>query len=345
MLDGSPERRPADALDYDVEFAAQFGSNHRGAQTPQHLSRGGRVAGQRGHLGTRQIRELDRHPADPAGRASDQHTRCMTTHRRGGENISPHPLRARSLLWMSAGCRRMRVRRTMAHMAVVYRCPVGVMRQSVKPQRASWDRAGHPSQVKLGRFLAHVDAIAAPVLTTVHGRVAAELIVGFSAGVSLIDGGHDLGNYLFPVAQRLGPQRVAAVFGRKIHGPSSLAVGPAQPYTARATPQFSARMAGSYERKQWKQTLHDRLAVQAATLDPGPAGLTVALTIALTTGPGRNWVSLWKPLIAAFGPVLGEDPTRPFHPRDDRIVSLGLHHTIDARIGHHVIINAWWTSL
>jgi hypothetical protein len=235
----------------------------------------------------------------------------------------------------------MRARTTMTHMAMVYRRPVGVMRQSVKPQLASWERAGHPSQVKLGRFLAHVDAIAGPVLARVRGRVAAELIVGFSDGVSLIDGGHDLDNYLFPVAQRLGPERVAAIFGRKIHGPSSLAVGPAQPDTAGATPQFSARMTGSYERRQWKQQLHDRLAAQAATIDPGPAGLTIALT----TGPGRNWASLWKPLIDALGPVLGEDPAQPFHPHDDRIVSLGLHHTIDTGIAHDVIIDAWWTRL
>ena len=72
----------------------------------------------------------------------------------------------------------------------------------------------------------------------------------------------------------------------------------------------------------------------------GPAGLTIAPT----TGPGRNWASLWKPLIDAFGPVLGEDPTRPFHPHDDRIVSLGLHHTTGTGIGHEVIINAWWAS-
>src|SRR5690242_4443599 len=141
----------------------------------------------------------------------------------------------------------------MTHMAMVYRRPAGVMRQSVKPQLASWDRAGHPSQVKLARFLAHVDTIAGPVLATVRGRVAAELIVGFSDGVSLTDGGHDLDNYLYPVASRLGPQRVAAIFGRKIHGPSSLAVGPAQPGTSGATGQFSARMAGSYQRAQWKQ--------------------------------------------------------------------------------------------
>jgi hypothetical protein len=41
----------------------------------------------------------------------------------------------------------------------------------------------------------------------------------------------------------------------------------------------------------------------------------------------------------------GEDPTRPFHPHDDRVVSLGLHHTIDTGIAHDVIIDAWWTSL
>ena len=215
------------------------------------------------------------------------------------------------------------------------------MRQSVKPQLTRWERAGHPSLVKLARFLAHVDAVAGPVLAAVSGRVVAELIVGFSDGVSLIDGGHDLDNYLFPVAQRLGPERVAAIFGRKICGPSSLAVGPAQPGTAGAAPQFSARMAGSYERKQWKQQLHDRLAGQAATIDPGPVGMAIALT----TGPGRNWSSLWKPLIDAFGPVLGEDPTLPFHPHDDRIVSLGLHHTIGTGIAHDVIIDAWWTSL
>ncbi len=224
---------------------------------------------------------------------------------------------------------------------MVYRRPVGVMRQSVKPQLASWERAGHPSQVKLGRFLAHVDAIAGPVLAAVSGRVVAELIVGFRDGVSLTDGGHGLGSYLFPVAQRLGPDRVAAIFGRKICGPSSLAVGPAQPDTAGASAQFSAQMTGSGERTQWQQQLHDRLAAQAATIEPGPAGLTIALT----TGPGRNWASLCKPLIDAFGPVLGEDPTQPFHPHDDRIVSLALHHTTGTGIAHDVIIDAWWTRL
>jgi hypothetical protein len=66
--------------------------------------------------------------------------------------------------------------------------------------------------------------------------------------------------------------------------------------------------------------------------------------IAVTTGPGRNWANLWKPLIDAFGPMLGDDPARPFHPHDDRIVCVGLHHHIDIGIAHDVLIDAWWGS-
>jgi hypothetical protein len=98
---------------------------------------------------------------------------------------------------------------------------------------------------------------------------------------------------------------------------------------------------GSSERNQQKQQLHDRRAVPAATIDPGPAGPNIALT----TGPGRNWASLCKPLTDALGPVPGDDPTRPFHPHDDRIVTLGPHHTIDTSIAHDVIIDAWRTPL
>ena len=81
-------------------------------------------------------------------------------------------------------------------------------------------------------------------LAAASGRVAVELTVGLPGTVSLIDGGRDLDNYLFPVARRLGPARVAAIFGRKIHGPS-LAVGPAEPQEAVASAQFSTQMTGS----------------------------------------------------------------------------------------------------
>ena len=132
---------------------------------------------------------------------------------------------------------------------------------------------------------------------------------------------------------------MAAIFGRKIHGPSSLAVGPAQPHTAGPTPQFRPWL--SYVRKEWKQQLHDRLAVQAAPIDPGPAGLRIALT----TGPGRNWASLCKPLTGAFGPVLGETP--PGRSTRTMTVSSASHCITPPApaSAHDVIIDAWWTRL
>jgi hypothetical protein len=109
-----------------------------------------------------------------------------------------------------------------------------------------------------------------------------------------------------------------------------------------ASPRFSTQMTGSYERKEWKQELHGRLLrADAATVESGP----VAMEIAVTAGPGRNWANLWIPFIDAFGPVLGEDPARPFHPHDDRIVSLCLHPHVSTGIAHDVIIDAWWSSL
>ena len=123
------------------------------------------------------------------------------------------------------------------------------------------------------------------------------------------------------------PQRVAAIFGRKIRGPSSRAVGPAQPYGPGrpAVPGPDRRVLCT----QAVETTAPRPACGAGShhrSGPGRAD------IALRTGPGRNWASLCKPVTDAFGPVLGEDPTRPFYPHKDRIVSLALHHTTGTSI-------------
>src|SRR6185369_10663437 len=84
---------------------------------------------------------------------------CISIHDVWLEQRTLLPLRACNLIAVSAGCHRMGTRTTMTDMATVYRRPVSAMRHSVKPQLASWDRAAHPSQVKLRRFLAHVDAV------------------------------------------------------------------------------------------------------------------------------------------------------------------------------------------
>jgi len=57
-------------------------------------------------------------------------------------------------------------------------------------------------------------------------------------------------------------------------------------------------------------------------------------------GPGRHWANLWKPLIDAFGSVLGEVLLRAFQPNHDRIVRLGLQHHVTSGIGHDITIDA-----
>lgn len=225
-------------------------------------------------------------------------------------------------------------------MPLLYRCPAGSVALGVAPRLASWDRAGSPGQVRLSTFLSDVEAVAEPLIAEIDGRFSVELTVGLPESMPLASGGRDLDNYLYPIAQRLGGQRIAAMFGRKARGPSRLAIGPALPDVAVA-PGFSARITGSYERREWKESLRDRL-VEAHVIQIGPG--PVAMDIAVTTGPGRNWINIWKPLIDSFGPVLGEDRARPFHPQDDRIISLGMHHHVDTAVGHDVIVEAWWAA-
>lgn len=181
----------------------------------------------------------------------------------------------------------------------LYQRPNSGVPLRIPPQLASWDAAGTPGQVRLAAFLTHLESAASPLLSQLDGRLAVALVVGLPSDVSLTSGGRDLDNYLYPVARHLGAHRIAAAFACKVHGGSSLAVGAAQPEPPSALPSFTTRMSGSYERPAWKATLHDRL-VQAHVV-PAPPG-PVALHIAITTGPGRTWPNLWKPLLDSFGP-------------------------------------------
>jgi hypothetical protein len=229
-------------------------------------------------------------------------------------------------------------------MVVFYRRPPGdAMPLVVEPRLASWDVAGSPGQVRLADFLNHVDELAAPTFAaTSDGQLAVEFVIGLPQDVSLTQGGRDLDNYLYPVAHRLGAKRLAAVFGRKTHDEPSLALARAEPASPPGPPLFEARISGSYASKQWKADLRGRLLeAKLAPITPGP----VVMDIAVVTGPGRNWTNLWKPLVDSLGPLLGEDPVRPFHPYDDRITSLGFHHNVDPVLGHDVLIQAWWSGM
>jgi hypothetical protein len=89
--------------------------------------------------------------------------------------------------------------------------PAHPVRLSVEPQLASWDRAGSTGQARLGHFLDHAAAVAAPMMAVVDGLLTVELAVGLPGQLSLTSGGRDLDNYLFPLAQRLDPARIEPV--------------------------------------------------------------------------------------------------------------------------------------
>jgi hypothetical protein len=94
------------------------------------------------------------------------------------------------------------------------------------------------------------------------------------------------------------------------------------------------RTTASASSVAYKQQIADQLAT-ARQLNDGPVRLQVASSV----GSRRNWLNLWKPTIDALGALLGRtDPTRPWHPRDGRIVELGLHRQMDTALGHEVVM-------
>jgi hypothetical protein len=65
----------------------------------------------------------------------------------------------------------------------------------------------------------------------------------------------------------------------------------------------------------------------------------VRLQISFTVGLRRNWLNLWKPRIDALDPLLGRTRSHgEWHPRDGRIIDLGLHLTTDTALVSDVIL-------
>lgn len=148
-------------------------------------------------------------------------------------------------------------------------------------------------------------------------------------------------NYLYPLVRRIGAHRFHAVWAEKAYGGSSLAVGSTGPIQAPPASEgwsfAGAVPASSAQSKRWKEELSS----QFPQLDTG-AG-PIAIHVAFRVSEKRNWSGLWKPAIDSLGGILGvENLSQPFHPRDDRIVVLGLHRTIDEAMGWKVAVGAWW---
>jgi hypothetical protein len=196
----------------------------------------------------------------------------------------------------------------------------------LRPQLASWNKAGDPDQLRLTQYLDTVQELLASRIAALPDPLALRLDVGLPDAVHLLDA-HDLDNYLYPLAARLTAatgRQFVTVWGTKQHAERSwVRVEQAQPDLAPATFAASAltTTSASSQSTAYKQQLRDEL-LHLEPLSAGP----VRLDLAFLVGARRNWTNLWKPTIDALTPILG--PTRPdreWHPRDGRIVELGLH--------------------
>ncbi|MEU4826864.1 hypothetical protein AB0H37_33735 [Actinomadura sp. NPDC023710] len=220
----------------------------------------------------------------------------------------------------------------------MYAIPQTGQRLGVQPRLASWDATGHPSQIRLKKFLSEAEKMYRPQLNQLPDPLALRLDVGLTGTTPLLDQ-HDLDNYLFPLSTRLSRatgRAFASVWGIKRHSPDSrLGVTTAIPLQADGRPQvFDVRTTASSGTTAFKQQIDQQL-TRAHVFPDGPLQLHIGFVV----GPRRHWPNLWKPTIDALGKILGRTaPNRPWHPLDGRIVQLGLSTRTDPNIGDHVAL-------
>ena len=203
---------------------------------------------------------------------------------------------------------------------------------SAAPRLASWNKSTHPDQLKLRDYLDRAEALMGSAASSAEPW-ALRLEVGLPAGHSLLDAA-DLDNYAFPLAKRVSNAQLVSVWATKRYAADSWIS--ATPARKAASPVIlsSVRTTASVDSVGYKEQVRESLA-GVAELPPGP----VRLEIAFTVGPRRNWINLWKPTIDALDPLLGRvNPNRLWHPKDGRIVELGLHVTVDAQLSNDVQI-------
>lgn len=210
----------------------------------------------------------------------------------------------------------------------------------VQPRLASWNAAGHPDQLRLEAALTDTGHLLMPAIAQLVEPLALRLDVGLPSSVPLL-GEHDLDNYLYPLAghlaKRMGKPFVS-VWGTKQHADRSFVrVASAGPIIEPEQVDYrcDVRTTASGSSTAFKREIHDQL-VNARELAEG----ALAMQLSFVVGPRRNWLNLWKPTIDALGLFLGRSrPNRAWHPRDGRILNLGLHCAVDATLGNDVIIS------
>ncbi len=211
----------------------------------------------------------------------------------------------------------------------------------IPPRIAKWVGKTNPLRLPLAEYLDSVEELFQAANVPAEG-LALDLTVGLPEGTDLISRG-DLDNYLFPVAQRLGSNRFVSVWAEKRIGTSTIRFEPARSEGAENLRQkwrfVSVRTKSSASATPWKKEIAGQLTdIESASEGP------LKLQLSFRVGPTRNWANLWKPSIDSLDAVLVSGPWWISSPRDDRIVRLGLHRSIDPDIGDDVAIGIWWRT-
>ena len=209
-----------------------------------------------------------------------------------------------------------------------------------RPQVLSWDAAGSWPQERLRPYR---QEIAASFAGVEGDNLSFRLSCGLGPTASLEAAG-DLDNLLVPVIDALGRSRFVGAWGAKdARAASTLAVGPPtriDPATLAAWHHVAVHTKASAGTEAWKQ----EIAAQLVACTPIPPSDAVAMVIAFTVGAGRAWPNLWKPAIDATGQILGVPGPRRWHPRDCRIVELGLSVEVDPSLGWDILLRYWWQA-
>ena len=200
------------------------------------------------------------------------------------------------------------------------------------PRLASWDKANHPAQMRLQSYLDDTEKLLASSM--IEGPWALRLDVGLPADRDLLEAA-DLDNYAFPLACRLGDADLVSVWCTKQNSHQSFVrIDAAREVSPPIAGVQQVRTTASASTVAYKKQIYDAV-VGAAEIPVGP----VRLELSFVVGPRRKWWNLWKQTIDSLDPILGRtDPKRAWHPRDGRIIELGMHTTVDRALGYDVLI-------
>lgn len=218
------------------------------------------------------------------------------------------------------------------------------------PKLASWNAKSDPEKIAVEKYCDDIEEQFISLLPRTSG-LSLHMEIDVKEQKHLLYN-HDLDNYLYPVVKRIGARRFTFVSAiKRVGGGSYLQIGSTKSANAGLEEKdgwipfpYDAIKGISVAKPEWKFNIRNALKdalkdKRVYSLRPGGG----ELQLVWKCSSQRNWISLWKPTIDAMGPVLGEpDPHRPFHPNDDRIISLALHLNVDNSIGWRVPIGMMW---